>query len=152
LKGAPDGADTTPLSGTSDSDEPAGAEHAEQGSEEAAWPAPPLGEGKKQAAQDFARIARLIEAERTAHRPIPWNDQMLQRLWDEREGGPFPRDPFDGTPYGYDRNGADYLLFSVGPDREVGTADDLLFDSRARGAAPRAVAPLPAGAKRVTAR
>jgi len=143
VKGTPNGAGTTSLSEPSDDDpgksqagdEAAGeSEHQEHGSQEIAWQAPPLGQAKRQAAEDFARIARLIDAERTAGRPIPWNDQMLQRLWTERERGPFPLDPFDGTPYGYDRNGPDYLLFSVGPDREVGTADDLLFDSRARGA------------------
>jgi Zn-dependent protease with chaperone function len=117
--------------------EPAAQEGSADDETEAERPAPPLEEGKKRAAQDFVRIARLIEAERSAGRPIPWNDQALQRLWAERESGPFPEDPFDGTPYGYDRNASDYLLFSVGPDREVGTADDLVFDSREHAAAPR---------------
>jgi Zn-dependent protease with chaperone function len=121
-------------------------EQGEEGSdEEAAWTAPPLDEAKKQAAQDFARIARVIELERTSGRPLPWNEPLLHRLWEERESGAFPLDPFDGTAYGYDRNGSDYLLISVGPDREAGTPDDLLFDSRTalRAVSHPVVAPKP---------
>ena len=45
-------------------------------------------------------------------------------------GSPEPFDPFDGTRYGYDRQDREYFIWSVGPDRESWTADDLRFDSR----------------------
>jgi hypothetical protein len=41
-----------------------------------------------------------------------------------------PIDPFDGSRYGYDQRGRDFFLWSVGPDLESWTADDLTFDSR----------------------
>ena len=42
-----------------------------------------------------------------------------------------PLDPFDGTQYGYDRRGDEFFIWSVGPDLESWTPDDLTFDSRA---------------------
>jgi Zn-dependent protease with chaperone function len=81
---------------------------------------------------DLSRFAALIEAERAAGRPLPWDARALHRLWSEQYAAQdYPFDPFDsGQPYGYDRKGDDYLLWSAGADGESDTDDDIVFDSR----------------------
>jgi Zn-dependent protease with chaperone function len=85
---------------------------------------------------DIARFAGLIEAQRAAGRPLPWDARALRRLWSQQYPlTDYPSDPFDsGQPYGYDRKGDDYLLWSPGPDGESDTDDDIVFDSRVAAA------------------
>jgi Zn-dependent protease with chaperone function len=83
---------------------------------------------------DLGRLAAVIEERRTAGFEIPWDADELYLLWSDRHPGqPDPVDPFDGETYGYSMRGSDYILWSVGPDGDAYTADDLLFDSRIRG-------------------
>ena len=39
---------------------------------------------------------------------------------------PDPRDPYDGQRFGYQLRDGHYVLWSVGPDKQSGTADDIL--------------------------
>lgn len=88
---------------------------------------------RPQVAQDLQLLAALLESERRAGHPIPWDARRLQRLWSQKRGEtPYPEDPYgtDGDLYGYDQSGGEYLLWSVGPDGESDTDDDIVFDSR----------------------
>jgi hypothetical protein len=71
-----------------------------------------------------------VKAETAAGRLVPWDSRDLYGRFRAANAGDELRDPFDGTRYGYDRNGSEFFLWSVGPDRESWTADDLTFDSR----------------------
>ncbi len=83
------------------------------------------------ARRDVARLAGMLEGERAAGRPLPWDWQGRQELWTERNPAqPYPLDPFDSSTYGYARDGDDYRLWSTGPDVESYTDDDIVWDSK----------------------
>ena len=42
-----------------------------------------------------------------------------------RPGEDAPKDPFDGYDYGFFVDGQDHVVWSVGPDGEVATDDDI---------------------------
>ena len=80
---------------------------------------------------DMARLAAVIEAERAAGQPIPWDWRELRSMWIvHNPGEPYPEDPFDSSTYGYESKGEDYRLWSTGPDVESYTEDDIIWDSR----------------------
>jgi Zn-dependent protease with chaperone function len=91
--------------------------------------------------KDIVRLSSVPESERRAGHPLPWDARRLGRLWSDRNSGEdVPEDPFgtDGDSYRYEQSGGDYLLWSVGPDSESDTDDDIVYDSRvAKPAAPR---------------
>ncbi len=90
--------------------------------------------------RDFARLSGVLEAERRAGHPLPWDARRLGLLWSQKNAGSeVPEDPFgtDGDSYRYDQSGGDYLLWSVGPDAESDSDDDIVFDSRVATAAAR---------------
>jgi Zn-dependent protease with chaperone function len=88
---------------------------------------------RPQVTQDLLRLSSLLESERRAGHPLPWDTRRLQRLWSQKRAGTqYPEDPFgtDGDPYGYDQSAEEYVLWSVGPDAESDTDDDIVLDSR----------------------
>jgi hypothetical protein len=102
-------------------------------------PAVDAAKARPQVAEDLQQLSALLESERRAGHPLPWDARRMQRLWSEkRVDAPYPEDPFgtDGDLYGYDQSGGDYLLWSVGPDGESDTDDDIVLDSRVARSAP----------------
>ena len=81
-----------------------------------------------QARQDLDRIGAFVKAEHGAGRGIPANGRDLWSVWDEAyPDRTMPKDPFDGRGYGYYRTRDGFVLWSVGPDRESDTEDDIVF-------------------------
>ncbi len=83
--------------------------------------------------RDLLRMSGLLESERRSGHPLPWDARRLGVLWsDKNSGEDIPEDPFgtDGDSYRYDQSGGEYLLWSVGPDAESDSDDDIVFDSR----------------------
>jgi hypothetical protein len=91
-----------------------------------------------QAQKDFTALAWFVrEQERTGH-GLPWDTKELYERWAAANpGAKEPRDPFDGTRYAYEQRGTDFKLWSVGPDSEWDTDDDVTYDSRAPMPPPR---------------
>jgi Zn-dependent protease with chaperone function len=93
---------------------------------------PPAREvGMAQARKDFVSLAALIRDEERAGRGLPWDTRDLYERWNRLYGkANEPRDPFDGTRYAYEQRGKEFRLWSVGPDGEWDTPDDVTYDSR----------------------
>jgi Zn-dependent protease with chaperone function len=89
-------------------------------------------EATAQVNRDFDLWRQLLDTDVRAGRELPWDTADLYDRWSEVHADKKPPvDPFDdGYWYGYSSRGTAYRLFSYGPDRERGTADDIEFDSR----------------------
>jgi Zn-dependent protease with chaperone function len=97
--------------------------------------------GRAAVAKDLLRLSNVLESERRAGRPLPWDARRLGHLWSDKNAGEdVPEDPFgtDGDSYRYEQSGGEYLLWSVGPDGESDTDDDITFDSRLSAASRHA--------------
>lgn len=82
-----------------------------------------------QARVDLAFLAGVIERER-ANGTIPVDVPALYAKVAERNPGePERRDAFGGARYSYEPRNGSYSLRSAGPDRQPGTADDIIRDS-----------------------
>jgi len=79
-------------------------------------------------ARDFALIETFLEQEQMAHRSLPEDGETLYDRW-YRRGKPALelRDPYTGWGYYYERRGNGYVVWSAGPDGEIGTEDDHWF-------------------------
>ena len=96
--------------------------------------APP--DAEQRARADVARIAEFLEQERKSG-TLPWNlAQLKQRMITQGYRTEFPEDPFDGSDYGYDQRGGDFMVWSTGADQESWTEDDIRYDSRVRRVLP----------------
>jgi Zn-dependent protease with chaperone function len=95
------------------------------------YQAPPPEVAQQHARREIAELAAFIHAEQQSGRDLPWDSVDLYERWNaahpSREE---PFDPFDGTRYGYNQRGSHFMLWSVGPDLESRTADDVRYDSR----------------------
>ena len=78
---------------------------------------------------DVARIAQFVEQERKRG-SIPWNGTELRQRMAAQYRTEFPLDPYDGEPYAYDQRGEAFIVWSIGPDKESWTDDDIRYDSR----------------------
>jgi Type II secretion system (T2SS), protein G len=79
----------------------------------------------------------MIERDRQRGRPVPWDIWELYSRWDEAyptERAPI--DPFSTYWYDYECHGETYRIWSLGPDGDNHTADDIILES-AKGASPR---------------
>jgi Zn-dependent protease with chaperone function len=91
---------------------------------------PPVAVGTAQAQRDFVELAAFIRDEARAGRGLPWDTREAYERWNAAHPGKRePRDPFDGTRYAYEQRGSRFKLWSVGPDTEWETDDDLSYDS-----------------------
>lgn len=87
--------------------------------------------GTAQAQRDFAVLASFIREQERAGYGLPWDTRELYQRW--QAANPVaqePHDPFDGTRYGYQQRGKDFKVWSVGPDADWDTDDDVIYDSR----------------------
>lgn len=92
------------------------------------WSPPVVDEatGRAQVETDFDAISALILTHLEETGEIPAGHDELSELWEaEWNGLPLPVDPFDGLPYGYYVDEDGVFLWSVGPDAEVETDDDI---------------------------
>jgi Zn-dependent protease with chaperone function len=97
----------------------------------AAYQPPSAEVGTRQAQQDFVELASFIQEEERAGRGLPWDTREVYERWTAAHPGKRePHDPFDGTRYAYEQRGSRFKLWSVGPDTEWETDDDLSYDSR----------------------
>jgi Zn-dependent protease with chaperone function len=92
---------------------------------------PPSAEvGTPLAQRDFVELASFIREDERAGRGLPWDTREVYERWNAAHPGTRePRDPFDGTRYVYEQRGNRFKLWSVGPDAEWETDDDLSYDS-----------------------
>lgn len=88
--------------------------------------------------RDFETLRRFIDGEVAAGRGLPVDADDLEARWKAHNRfTPFPFDPFDGQPYGYEVEGLEYTIWSPGPDKEADTDDDLEYQGEARLPPPR---------------
>jgi Zn-dependent protease with chaperone function len=95
------------------------------------YQAPPPEVGTAQARKDLAMLASSIREDERAGRGMPWDTREMYERWNAAHPGEVePLDPFDGSRYAYEQRGNQFKLWSVGPDEEWRTGDDLSYDSR----------------------
>jgi Zn-dependent protease with chaperone function len=83
-----------------------------------------------QAKMGLESLANVVELEKAAG-SMPWDlDTLYLKSTQRNPDQPEPRDPYDGERFGYQAQQGSYLLWSVGPDKQSGTADDIVKDSR----------------------
>jgi Zn-dependent protease with chaperone function len=101
---------------------------------------PPSAEvGTALAQRGFVELSAFIREEERAGRGLPWDTREVYERWNAAHPGTRePRDPFDGTRYAYEQRGNRFKLWSVGPDAEWETDDDLIYDSQGSQADPTA--------------
>jgi Zn-dependent protease with chaperone function len=83
-----------------------------------------------QARTDLEALAGVLELER-ARGEMPADQATLYaRVAARRNDKPDPRDPFTGQRYWYEHRGGKYVLTSAGPDKALGTPDDIVRTAR----------------------
>ncbi len=85
---------------------------------------------REQIKKDFERLGAFLDAEVASGRPLPWDLDELFVRWHQDKKDDWPLDPFSGAWYDYDWRGDEYRVWSMGPDGENRTADDIVLDSR----------------------
>jgi Zn-dependent protease with chaperone function len=96
------------------------------GSGAAAAPSP---EQQERIRTDVLGLAAVADAARRQGGVPPANPEALYAAWRAANPGqPDPVDPFDGQPYGYQVEGAEFLIWSAGPDPDD-RSDDLYYSS-----------------------
>ncbi|HEY1435658.1 MAG TPA: M48 family metallopeptidase [Thermoanaerobaculia bacterium] len=91
----------------------------------------PIGSGGTDSAGiqgDLETLAAVAEEFRNATGKYPANSETLYGFWKiSRPDQPPPIDPFTHQYYLFEPSGDQFLLWSTGPDRVNGTADDIHF-------------------------
>jgi hypothetical protein len=90
--------------------------------------------GTEIARRDLGSLADFILGERRAGRPLPSDAFDLYARWLDSENGGWrdPYDPFTGLGYLYDVRDTGFVLWSSGPDKQLGNSDDVWYDWPAR--------------------
>lgn len=88
---------------------------------------------RAQVQKDFERFRAFLDGEVASGHPLPWDLDELYMRWFEVQKSSGPIDPFSGAWYDYDQRGDAYRIWSMGPDGENRTADDIVMDSRPAG-------------------
>ena len=104
------------------------------------------GEGPRPAvvAQDILRLSSLLESERqrgasaSLGRAAAGTTLVARSAGDDVSGGSLRN---RRRPVRYEQSGGEYVLWSVGPDAESDTDDDIVFDSRVSAASRRPSGP-----------
>ena len=109
-------------------------EEFQQAMEEALEPAPLSDEQieifSDQVASDFEQLSELLEEIHLESGAWPTDQEELYEAWDRlRPEQRAPLDPFDDLPYAYFSTDEEYQIWSLGPDLELNTADDIVYDS-----------------------
>ena len=79
-----------------------------------------------QARMGLEALANVVELERTAGQVPADVDALYAKAAERHPDQPEPRDPYDGQRFGYQQRDGRYVLWSVGPDKQTGTADDIV--------------------------
>jgi hypothetical protein len=80
-----------------------------------------------QARMGLETLANVIELEKTTAGAMPPDvDALYTKVAQRHADQPDPRDPYDGQRFGYQIRDGHYVLWSVGPDKQSGTADDIV--------------------------
>lgn len=80
----------------------------------------------EQVSIDFDLLTGFIHSLRLERGGADFSIEEINETWLERyPGSEKPFDPFDGLDYGYYETDTGFVLWSVGPDREINTADDI---------------------------
>jgi len=83
-----------------------------------------------QARTDLEALAGILELGR-ARGDMPVDQASLYaQVAAKHTDKPDPRDPFTGRRYWYEHRGGNYILTSAGPDRALGTGDDIVRTMR----------------------
>ena len=83
-----------------------------------------------QARTDLEALAGILELERTRGEMPVDQATLYSRVAAKHTDRPDPRDPFTGRRYWYEHRGGNYLLTSAGPDKVLGTPDDIVRTAR----------------------
>ena len=85
---------------------------------------------RAQVQKDLDALRSFVEAEVSAGRQLPWDVYELYDRWWTATKTVGPLDPYTGGWYDYDQRGGAYRVWSMGPDGDNRTTDDIVFDSR----------------------
>jgi hypothetical protein len=83
-----------------------------------------------QARTDLEALAGILELERTRGEMPPDQATLYAKIAAKQTDRPDPRDPFTGRRYWYEQRNGNYVLTSPGPDKALGTADDIVRTAR----------------------
>jgi hypothetical protein len=83
-----------------------------------------------QARTDLEALAGVLELERRRGEMPQDQATLYTKIAAKQTDRPDPRDPFTGRRYWYEHRGGNYLLTSAGPDRVLGTQDDIVRTAR----------------------
>ncbi len=80
---------------------------------------------------DLSLLAKVVEEVKLSTGKLPEEkNYTLTEVWKQyRPGKTEPLDPFDGYPYGYYISEDGYVIYSVGPDVDAYTDDDIYYYS-----------------------
>lgn len=80
-----------------------------------------------QARMGLETLANVVELEKTTAGAMPADiDMLYSKVAVRHRDQPEPRDPYDGQRFGYQLRNGHYMLWSVGPDKQSGTSDDIV--------------------------
>lgn len=88
---------------------------------------------RRQAEAELKALVDVVHAHVRSTGRLPVDTAALYTYWRRTAGGaPELVDPFDGEPYayGYSRDRRRFAVWSVGPDRESGTDDDIYLEAK----------------------
>ncbi len=86
-------------------------------------------EARTRAETDLEDLMRVLQRHAAETGELPTEIEELEPTWLRNNDRPFPTDPFDGFPYGYEASsGSEVALWSSGADGESLTNDDIRLE------------------------